>query len=778
MTGITLTASMHSNLSSLKNISAQMSRTQERLSTGLKVNSAIDNASSYYRARSLTNRAADLISLLNSMDQGIQTIAAANEGIESAGAYLEQLATTAEQALSTGAMKAHEAKIEYNTDVAALIAQGYTAVDSTTTAAELQDLLNTDGAKVVLTEDVSLSGNMTFKGKNIVFNGGGHTLTVKNGYILNEGTGATYENMRLDVNLTSAYYVRGFYSGAANTAVRNVEVSLAGNLTGVGHGIELRGSGSSVEHAKVSVAGNAEQLVGVYLVGKISADDVEVSLSGGSHTLMAGISSTSAQATINEIGLTTSGGGRIYGVIGAVSGVAGHSAGGIVDKNSSLYTGQANTDAILAELGEAGLAASAANQFYVGDKDGAFGQGSWYLPSIAELMNMYGYDAGKLTGGLWSTSGATGDNKKAVNAALAALKAAGAEAEELSNTYYWSSSENLSFNSWNLNMGNGNRIYTNKSNNYSERVFQLVENCFNPSSLSAGVNGGGESASAPKIGDIMYDDKTWGTAADCDAAIKSGKTAVGVITEVNDDGSVKIVNLKDLTFSSQTAEDNFDADNPYGGAYSTTRWSTGSQMYKDIEGIENFADWELVLAMNPDISVVDADALNAAFADVDAAEYQNRYNEVHSQYDALIDDSSYNGVNLLKNGQLEVAFNETRSNKYSVIGKDMSTKGLGISAASWTKADDVAAAVKELQQAVAELRSFAGELGNNYSVIQTRQSFTEALSDVLETGADMLTLADMNEESANYLALQTRQQLAVNSLSLAAESSRSVLSLF
>ena len=67
---ITLTASMRSNLNSLKNISKQMNTTQERLSTGKKVNSAIDNASSYYQARALTNRASDLDALLDAMGQG------------------------------------------------------------------------------------------------------------------------------------------------------------------------------------------------------------------------------------------------------------------------------------------------------------------------------------------------------------------------------------------------------------------------------------------------------------------------------------------------------------------------------------------------------------------------------------------------------------------------------------------------------------------------------------------------------------------------------------
>ena len=56
-------------------------------------------------------------------------------------------------------------------------------------------------------------------------------------------------------------------------------------------------------------------------------------------------------------------------------------------------------------------------------------------------MNVYGTDTDKITNGWWSTSGAVGDNKKAINAALSQLKAAGVEAETLTNGYYWSSSE-------------------------------------------------------------------------------------------------------------------------------------------------------------------------------------------------------------------------------------------------------------------------------------------------------------------------------------------------
>ena len=98
MADIPLTASMRSNLLSLQNTQSLMDMTQERLSTGKKVNSALDNPTSYYTSQSLTNRASDLSALLDSMGQGIQTIKAANEGIESITEFVQQAKSVANQA--------------------------------------------------------------------------------------------------------------------------------------------------------------------------------------------------------------------------------------------------------------------------------------------------------------------------------------------------------------------------------------------------------------------------------------------------------------------------------------------------------------------------------------------------------------------------------------------------------------------------------------------------------------------------------------------------------
>ncbi len=69
-------------------------------------------------------------------------------------------------------------------------------------------------------------------------------------------------------------------------------------------------------------------------------------------------------------------------------------------------------------------------------------------------------------------------------------------------------------------------------------------------------------------------------------------------------------------------------------------------------------------------------------------------------------------------------------------------------------------------------------MSNNLAVVNTRLDFTTNMINTLQKGADNLTLADMNEEGANLLMLQTRQALGTTALSLASQAAQSVLRLF
>ena len=160
---------------------------------------------------------------------------------------------------------------------------------------------------------------------------------------------------------------------------------------------------------------------------------------------------------------------------------------------------------------------------------------------------------------------------------------------------------------------------------------------------------------------------------------------------------------------------------------------------------------------------------------------QAQYNEILKQITSLAKDSGYKGVNLLQEDKLIVNFNEDRSSSLTVNGVKADVEGLKlVEEGDWDNADNVALenAMKAVDQAINTLRTWSSELGNNYAILQSREDFTEKLVNVLTEGADKLTLADMNEESANMLALQTRQQLAINSLSLASQAAQSVLKLF
>ena len=86
--------------------------------------------------------------------------------------------------------------------------------------------------------------------------------------------------------------------------------------------------------------------------------------------------------------------------------------------------------------------------------------------------------------------------------------------------------------------------------------------------------------------------------------------------------------------------------------------------------------------------------------------------------------------------------------------------------------------ISTLDAALSTLRTQSQVLGTNVAVLQTRLDFTETYVNTLQAGASKLTLADLNEEGANLLALQTRQQLGIQALAFAGQAEQGILALF
>src|SRR4030088_3549065 len=101
MSGIVLSASVRQNLLSLQSTAELLATTQNRLATGNKVNSALDNPTSFFTAQSLNNRASDIGNLLDGIGNGVQVLQAANTGITSLQKLVDTAKSIASQVLQT-----------------------------------------------------------------------------------------------------------------------------------------------------------------------------------------------------------------------------------------------------------------------------------------------------------------------------------------------------------------------------------------------------------------------------------------------------------------------------------------------------------------------------------------------------------------------------------------------------------------------------------------------------------------------------------------------------
>jgi len=169
------------------------------------------------------------------------------------------------------------------------------------------------------------------------------------------------------------------------------------------------------------------------------------------------------------------------------------------------------------------------------------------------------------------------------------------------------------------------------------------------------------------------------------------------------------------------------------------------------------------------------------------ASLQSQFDGLLTQIGQLAGDAGFNGVNLLGGDTLTVNFNETATSSTTVTGVDYTNANaspLSISpSVNWDAANgagdtNIDGASADLTAALTSLRSESQTLGASLSTVQIRQDFTKATINTLQTGSSDLTLADSNEEGANLLALQTRQQLSTTALSLAAQADQNVLRLF
>ncbi len=170
-----------------------------------------------------------------------------------------------------------------------------------------------------------------------------------------------------------------------------------------------------------------------------------------------------------------------------------------------------------------------------------------------------------------------------------------------------------------------------------------------------------------------------------------------------------------------------------------------------------------------------------------------QYNRLIGQMNNLVSDASYKGSNFLSGTtEVTVNLNENATTTIVLSGFDSSASGLAISggvagglntSGTLTEAelgdkDKLDGIESTLNDAIATLQTKASELASNLSTLTARQTFISDMTNILSMGATKLTEADTNEEGANLLALQTKQQLGTTSMSISSQAEQGILRLF
>ena len=170
-------------------------------------------------------------------------------------------------------------------------------------------------------------------------------------------------------------------------------------------------------------------------------------------------------------------------------------------------------------------------------------------------------------------------------------------------------------------------------------------------------------------------------------------------------------------------------------------------------------------------------------------ELQTQYETMLGQIEDIIEDSGYKGTNLLDSANSQsivVSFDESGDSSLTVSAENVIDDfevidGSSTAVTAWDTDGDtsgITGSIGSLDDARDTVRTAAKKLSNQLSTITTRQEFTTKMINTLEDGAATLVNADLNEEGANMLMLQTRQSLGTTSLSLASQAAQSVMRLF
>jgi flagellin len=183
------------------------------------------------------------------------------------------------------------------------------------------------------------------------------------------------------------------------------------------------------------------------------------------------------------------------------------------------------------------------------------------------------------------------------------------------------------------------------------------------------------------------------------------------------------------------------------------------------------------------LKTISLSASDTSLDSTSLAAYNTQFTSVLNQINQVVNNSDFNGVNMIKaSGTTVFALATANGGQLTVAAADLSLGGANMGALTATSSISTQAAaatmVTTVQTAITKVNAALGQLGTGATSLQSQLTFTQNLQDTLDTGVGNLVNANLGKESAQLTALQTKQQLGIQALSIANQSSSVLLSLF
>jgi len=159
------------------------------------------------------------------------------------------------------------------------------------------------------------------------------------------------------------------------------------------------------------------------------------------------------------------------------------------------------------------------------------------------------------------------------------------------------------------------------------------------------------------------------------------------------------------------------------------------------------------------------------------------FTSLRNQITSVVDNASFNGANLIDSGAKNIyaLANAEGTSSLTVAAQDLSLGGANVALTATTSISTATlaqAAIAVVETSITSVNNALAKLGTAENALTSQQTFVANLQDTIDTGVGNLVNANLAKESAQLQALQTKQQLGIQALSIANSSSSSLLSLF